>query len=273
MLNWRLCHLKGKKCEIMGLRRKGYTCTKPTENAELSRQKAAETANSLRTTRSFGFGDPRLKELEDAIKARHNDYIATELAKNPFPVATKDGSPNIASAMTSDISRSHVVINGQAFAKDDATDYPAVYSAFKKALPAEKAQKAVSSLMHQGGLGDLTLTLMKHPILPDDGSDPVELFNLPGANLLFQRDMTANNAIFERPHFNAGQDLSYDLEVTPDGNTAVLTMRLQSPIMMGHAANVDEGFGEIRIAQKLTIDLTPDMPVVTDDKISQYINS
>jgi hypothetical protein len=79
--------------------------------------------------------------------------------------------------------------------------------------------------------------------------------------------------VFERPHFNASQDLSYDLEVTPDGRTAVLTMRMQSPIMMGHTANVDEGFGQIRIAQKLTIDLTPDVPVVTDVKISQIINS
>ena len=50
-------------------------------------------------------------------------------------------------------------------------------------------------------------------------------------------------------------------------------MRMQSPIMMGNAANVDEGFGQIRIAQKLTIDLTHDVPVVTDVKISQIINS
>ena len=175
--------------------------------------------------------------------------------------------------MTSDISRSHVVINGQTFAKDADTDFPAVYAAFKKALPAEKAQKAVSSLMHQGGLGDLTLTLMKHPILPDDGGDPRGLFNLPGADLLFQRDMTAENAIFEKPQFDGNQALDYDLEVTPDGNTAVLTMRMQSPIMMGNAENVDEGFGQIRIAQKLTIDLTPDVPVVTDVNISQIINS
>ena len=242
-------------------------------NAELSRRKAAETANSLRTTRSFSFGEPRVKELEDAIKARHNEYVAAQLAKNPFPVATLHGSTNIFDAMTSDVSRSHVVINGQTFAKDDATDYQAVYSAFKKALPAEKAQKAVSSLMHQGGLGDLTLTMMKHPFLPDDGGDPVELFNLPGADLLFQRDMTDDNAIFSKPQFDANQAPDYDLEVSPDGNTAVLTMRMESPIMMGHAANEDEGFGTIQFAQKLTIDLTPDVPVVTDVKISQYINS
>ena len=242
------------------------------ENADLSRQKAAETANSLRTTRSFGFGDPRLKELENAIKDGHNAYIATQLAKNPFPVAAQDGSPNIFDAMTSDIARSHVVIQGQTFAKDEDTDYQAIYSAFKKALPAEKAQKAVSTLMHQGGLGDLTLTLMKHPILPDDGGDPRVLFNLPGADLLFQRDMTAENAIFEKPQFDGNQALDYDLEVTPDGKTAVVTMRMQSPLMMGNAANEDEGFGQIRISQKLTIDLTPDVPVVTDVKLSQYID-
>ena len=125
--------------------------------------------------------------------------------------------------------------------------------------------------MHQGGLGDLTLTLMKHPILPDDG-DPVELFNLPGADLLFQRDMTPGNALFERPLFDGNQSPDYDLEVSPDGKTAVVTMRLESPIMMGHADNDDESFGQIRIAQKLTIDLTPEVPVVTDVKLSQSIN-
>ena len=50
-------------------------------------------------------------------------------------------------------------------------------------------------------------------------------------------------------------------------------MRMQSPIMMGHAANVDEGFGQMRIAQKLTIDLTSEVPAVTDVKLSQFINS
>ena len=125
--------------------------------------------------------------------------------------------------------------------------------------------------MHQGGLGALTATMLKAPMEPEDGGDPVELFNLPGAKMLFQRDM-GEDRVFERPHFNASQDLSYDLEVTPDGRTAVLTMRMQSPIMMGHAANEDEGFGQMRIAQKLTIDLTPDVPVVTDVKVSQYIN-
>ena len=63
-----------------------------------------------------------------------------------------------------------------------------------------------------------------------------------------------------------------NLRALNDGRTAVLTMRLESPIMMGHADNEDEGFGQIRISQKLTIDLTPDVPVVTDVKVSQYIN-
>ncbi len=63
----------------------------------------------------------------------------------------------------------------------DETDFPAVYSAFKKALPGEKAQKAISSIMHQGGLGDLTATMLKAPMEPEDGGDPVELFKLPGA--------------------------------------------------------------------------------------------
>ena len=85
--------------------------------------------------------------------------------------------------------------------------------------------------------------------------------------------MTDDNAIFSKPQFDANQPPDYDLEVSPDGNTAVLTMRLESPIMIGHAANEDEGFGTIQFAQKLTINLAPDVPVVTDVKISQNIHS
>ena len=76
---------------------------------------------------------------------------------------TKTELPLIARAMTRDVSRSSITINGQAFAKGAETDFPAVYSAFKKALPGEKAQKAISSIMHQGGLGDLTATMLKAP--------------------------------------------------------------------------------------------------------------
>ena len=240
------------------------------ENADISRQKALETANSLRTTRSFAFGDPRLKDIEDALKAHHNTYVAAQLAKNPFPVAAQNGAPNIFDGMTSDVSRSHFTINGRRFAKNAQTDHPAVYAAFKQALPAEKAQKAVSSLMHQGGFGDLTMTMMKSPIYPDGDGDPEELYNLPGAKLLFQRDMTGNG-VFTKPQFDPKQELYYDLEVTPDGNTAVVTMRMESRVMMGHREDVDEGFGRFQLSQKLTIDLRPDVPVVTDVKLSQFL--
>lgn len=243
------------------------------ENEDISRRKVAETAQSLRTTRSFGFGDPRVRELENAIKANHNAYIATQMAKNPFPTASEQGSPNVFNGMSSDIARAHFTINGQTFAKNADTDYQAIYAAFKQALPAEKAQKAVSCLMHQGGFSDLTMSMMKHPIYPEDGGDPQDLSTLPGANLFFQRDMREDTAVFDKQQFDPNQALHYDLEVSPDGNTAVVTMRMESRVMMGHRADVDEGFGQIRISQKLTFDLTPEVPVVTDVKLSQIIQS
>ena len=48
------------------------------------------------TARSFGFGDPRLKELEDALKANHNAYIAKQVAllqHQPGPVPRPGSHP------------------------------------------------------------------------------------------------------------------------------------------------------------------------------------
>ncbi len=79
------------------------------------------------------------------------------------------------------------------------------------------------------------------------------------------------NGVFTKPQFDPNQELYYDLEVTPDGNTAVVTMRMESRVMMGHREDVDEGFGRFQLSQKLTIDLRPDVPVVTDVKLSQFL--
>jgi hypothetical protein len=41
---------------------------------------------------------------------------------------------------------------------------------------------------------------------------------------------------------------------------------------MGGRDNENDIFGDLELRQKLTIDLRPDVPVVTDVKVSQYIN-
>ena len=179
-----------------------------------------------------------------------------------------EGSENIFDGMTKDLPRSYFTINGQTFTKDAETDHQAIYAAFKKALPAEKAQKAVSSIMHQGGLGDLTVTMMKCPTMAEN---PVELFNLPGGKLLFQRDMSADRGVFFKPLFDGNQAAHFDLQVSPDGNTAVVEMRIESDLLMGGLEDEGDSFGGIRLAQKLTIDLRPDVPVVTDVKLSQSV--
>jgi hypothetical protein len=240
-------------------------------NAERSRLKAAETAGNLRTARSFAFGDPRVKDIEDALKANHNAYIAGQMAKNQFGTLGQAGSENIFGGMTADLGRVHTTINGQTFAKDVDTDIQAIYTVFKEALPAEKAQKAVSCVMHQGSFGDLSATMSKTPIAGENDMEPFEMFNLPGAKLLFQRDMNDEDGLYSRPAFDSNQSPNYDLQVSPDGNTAVVTMRMKSPLMMGNLDNEDESFGTIQLTQKLTLDLRPDVPVVTDVKLSQII--
>lgn len=126
--------------------------------------------------------------------------------------------------------------------------------------------------MNQNAWGALTATLMK---FPSGAANPADLFKLPGSKLFFQREMRSQ--IFVKPVYSGNQDLQYDLQVSPDGNPAVVTMRMESDLMVGDRAAPGEdddakaldSFGTIQFSQKLTIDLRPDVPVITDFKISQ----
>ena len=167
--------------------------------------------------------------------------------------------------MIKDIPRSHYTINGQAFAKDADTDYQAVFIAYKRALRSEKAQKAVSILMHQGIFGDIFATQHKAPTADENGIAPADLYNTPGGKMLLQRD----DDQFDRPLLTGDLDMHYDLVVSPDGNTATIDIGFREGILEGSYS--DETFATMQIRQKITLDLRPDIPVVTDVKLSQTI--
>ena len=59
------------------------------------------------------------------------------------------------------------------------------------------------------------------------------------------------------------------LDVAPDGNTATLTLIANTGLTTGNSKG--DTFGNVELTQKVTFDLRPDVPVVTDVQLGQQL--
>ena len=120
--------------------------------------------------------------------------------------------------------------------------------------------------MHQGVFGDIFTTQLKAPTSAENGIEPVELHDTAGGRMLLQRDME----LFDKTLVTGNLSMHFDLMVSPDGNTATINIGCQDKIFTGDR---DEATcGTLKLQQKITLDLRPDIPVITDVKLSQIIN-
>lgn len=61
--------------------------------------------------------------------------------------------------------------------------------------------------------------------------------------------------------------MSFGLDVAPDGRTAVVTITFDANLEVGDKRN--DFFGNALVQERITVDLAPDVPVVTDIRLSQ----
>jgi hypothetical protein len=67
---------------------------------------------------------------------------------------------------------------------------------------------------------------------------------------------------------------TFDLKVADDGRSAVLTITLDTKLEAGdgkRGEGIDSTFGKAQIQERLTLDLTPETPVVTDVAFAQRL--
>ena len=231
--------------------------------------KVAAFAPELRNWEDFDFGDPRLRPLESELARRHSKDIADSFAgRKQTRFAGGDGS--IFQTMLDDAGRQTYTINGTKYLH--GTDvggltgpdqHRVVIDAFRAAVPDPKARKALSVLMNQSGPGDLVQAIMHVPA--DGEGGPVNLHELGGADKLINRNaMTGLHMIaLHEP------TMSFGLDVAPDGRTAVVTITLDTNLEVGDKRN--DFFGNALVQERITVDLTPDVPVVTDIRLSQEL--
>ena len=105
---------------------------------------------------------------------------------------------------------------------------------------------------------------MKVP--PDPGE--VAMHERPGADLFAHRDMTTG--LFALPLLdNSTMQTTYTLDVAPDGNTATVTVSASPGLTEGFSPG--DVFGHVQFTRQMTVDLRPDIPVVTDVKLAQKL--
>ena len=218
----------------------------------------AATAASIREWRDFGFGDKGMAPFANAAKDFANAIIRDYMQ----PTKVDKFKDNILGTMRDDAKRSTFIFNGTTYASKPADE---LIPAFKTLLPDPAKQKALSSWLNQLCFN----TIMSPSMGVKFDETGVNAIKLPGARALANRDMTTGT--FMNTLLDAyGHDLVHDLQISPDGRTATITQTMTADLSSpGSQMNNKISFGQVTLSQRLVIDLTTEIPTVTDFQISQ----
>jgi hypothetical protein len=221
----------------------------------------AATAASIREWRDFSFGNKDMAVFahaaQDVANAVIRDYMQPGKAGN--------FKNDIFDTMLADANRATFIFNGTVYEKTPAAE---LIPAFKAVVPDPAKQKALSSWLNQ-----LCFNTIMTPSMGVKYTETgVDAIKLPGAGALANRNMTTGtfmNSLLD----TYGHDIVHDLQVSPDGKTATITQTMTADLSSpGSQMNKKISFGQVTLSQRLVIDLTAEIPTVTDFKISQEID-
>lgn len=135
------------------------------------------------------------------------------------------------------------------------------------------AQKAVSSLMHQG-LAMHTMRLrIKMGLVPTERRpNPLASYAQPGAEKFVNR--TGNPELFPVPTILENPTSRYELHLSDDGNTATVRLVWSGGINVGVELKPDlDTIGSVDVIEEITLDLTNDNPRITNVRLGQKISA
>ena len=228
-------------------------------SAEQERAMAADTAGSIREWRSFDFGDRRLAPFENAAR----EQVQATIREHLSPAKAGKFTNDVHDTMKADANRGTFILNGTVYEHKPAGE---LIPAFKALVTSPKAQKVLSTYMNQ--LCFETLLPPANHIALGTGTDAI---HLPGAGAIANRNMLSG--LYTSQLLSTyGHDVTHDLRLSEDGHTATITQTLSADLAAPHSNNQNQVFfGGVTFTQKVVIDLRPDVPVVTDYKLSQTI--
>jgi hypothetical protein len=232
-------------------------------DGEIDEDMLANLAGDMKGWQEFDFGDTRLHDMGRKFVERQNNYLKETLAK---PDMYMDANPDVFTSLYSDANRGTWRIGGKTFPLGANPD--AVLNEFLKAVKTPAARKVVSTLLNQGNLADMQCLVSKAPAPVGEArkdNDGVEsIHTIKGGDMFVSRDYARDLA-----GITLAADVHYELDVSADGKTATVTVT-QDMHLCTKDLRVDEyRIGKASVSQKTTIDLTKEMPVVTDVTFAQ----
>ena len=221
-------------------------------NIEFSDDDIKNTAEDMKTWDEFSFGDKRLDAVGKEFTKRLNNYIKDNINN---PKLFSKTNPDVFHSLEADADRASWTINGKELLIGKVAPQT-VMDEFCSALPDSKSRKALSTIFHQGLQSDISQILFKNAV--------EKLCLLPGGNLFVSRDLAKNgNAI--TGHANS----MYILQVSEDGKTATMSVESTHHLTLNGLPQDEYKIGKAHITLQATIDLTKDIPEVTDVTFAQ----
>lgn len=218
-------------------------------------------SEEMKEWRNFDFGDPGLQQLGTKFVQLQNDYVKNTSGD---PTMFSEDQPDVFKQLYGDAHRGKWKINGKQF--NPGTPPEVIGQKFLETVKTPAARKALSILCNQGNLADLEKIQAKEWIEVDDtgkqfANGPVE----PGAGMFVSHAIATDQLAIA-----CDVAPSFELEVSADGKTAVVTVSIDRNISSNAMKNNDCRIGTVKISQRSTVDLTQKpLPVVTDVTFSQ----
>lgn len=120
-------------------------------------------------------------------------------------------------------------------------------------------KKVLSTLLHQGNFSEMELLSRKQG----------QLAGTMGADMFVSKTMGEDDL----EAIVSGSDKAMGLEISEDGTTATVTVSIAKTITSDGSTMADGKIGTVLWSQTMTVDLTRDIPEVTDVKFTQQISA
>ena len=221
-------------------------------------------ANDMKNWRDFDFGDNRLEKLGKKFVERNNNYIRQNMSN---PKLFLPENPDIFGSLYGDANRASWNINGKEFAIGTSADK--VVDEFCKAVKNPNARKAISTLLNQSSLADIQSLMIKGEALVGDPNakemQTETLYTIENGDMFVSRDMARDGY-----QITGDAELHFELQVSEDGKTATVTVTTDKNLTStGDKNAVAARFGKASVSQRITVDLTKEMPTVTNVTFAQ----
>ena len=244
------------------------------ESNELDRRRLQTIAPAIAKWRDFGFDALGKEAVETFFKTeanaliRHYENPANHMKNGKYPVFSQD---NVFQDFTKDLNRGWYTIAGKRF--NFGSNPADIQAELNKLHLKPAARRAITELMSQASASTLMALQLQNPLPPNDlRENEVNPSSLPGAGAFVSRRPAPGDG-FMSPQVVEAPSSIYDLSVSEDGTTATLKIVKCGRLVVGtDETKMETYFGSCVVEEELTIDLTKDVPEVTNVRLAQTVD-